>query len=78
MESIQKAINDCEAIWQTTWPRLPPRILEVVASIGWGQFLMHWPRTIKIDGTMSEINLHREVELIAGLRDPEADLAVLT
>eukprot|EP00973_Karenia_brevis_P006173 841101-Karenia_brevis.AAC.1 len=71
-------MDDCEAIWQTTWPRLPPRVLEAVASVEWGQFLMQWPRTVKIDGAMSDINLHRVAELIAGLRDPEVDLAVLT
>eukprot|EP00973_Karenia_brevis_P030215 4164178-Karenia_brevis.AAC.1 len=71
-------MEDCRAIWQTTWPRIPPRVLEAVASPGWGKFLMDYPRTSKIDGNMSEINLYRIVELLDGLRDSEADVAVLT
>eukprot|EP00973_Karenia_brevis_P022195 3054766-Karenia_brevis.AAC.1 len=67
MESIDRATVECDAIWQTTWPRLPPRVLEAVASTEWGKFLMEWPRT-----------LHKVKELVTGLRDPEIDLAALT
>eukprot|EP00973_Karenia_brevis_P087491 12131300-Karenia_brevis.AAC.1 len=42
---FKRATDDCEAIWQTTWPRLPPRVLEAVATVEWGEFLMRWPRT---------------------------------
>eukprot|EP00973_Karenia_brevis_P044374 6147114-Karenia_brevis.AAC.1 len=65
-------------MWQTTWPQIPPRVLEAVASPGWGQFMMNYPRTSKIDGNMSEINFYRIVELLEGLRDSEADVALLT
>eukprot|EP00973_Karenia_brevis_P019163 2626354-Karenia_brevis.AAC.1 len=78
MESLIKATEDCRAMWQTTWTHLPPRVLEAVASPGWVRFMMNYPRTTKLDGNMSEINSYRIVELLDGLRDSEADVAVLT
>eukprot|EP00973_Karenia_brevis_P020957 2882494-Karenia_brevis.AAC.1 len=39
---------------------------------------MEEPRTVKIDGIMPEIDLHRVTLLVTALRDPEIDLAVLT
>eukprot|EP00973_Karenia_brevis_P006207 845456-Karenia_brevis.AAC.1 len=61
MESLINATEDCRAMWQTTWPQLPPRDLEAVATPGWGQFLMNYPRASKNNGNMSEINLYRIV-----------------
>eukprot|EP00973_Karenia_brevis_P079532 11036463-Karenia_brevis.AAC.1 len=78
MESLTKATEGFRAIWQTSWPYLPPRILEAVASPGWIQFLMKYPRALKLDGTMSKINFYRIVELLDGLRDTESDAAVPT
>eukprot|EP00973_Karenia_brevis_P016074 2197132-Karenia_brevis.AAC.1 len=78
MESLTKATEGFRALWQTTWPHLTPRILEAVASPGWSQFLMKYPRTPKLDGSISKINFYRIVELLDGLRDSKCDVAVLT
>eukprot|EP00973_Karenia_brevis_P076738 10659391-Karenia_brevis.AAC.1 len=39
LESLNKATDDCPALWQTRWPNLPPRVFEALASQEWGSFL---------------------------------------